>query len=308
MGPGVAFLVYIIAFRYRQRGLRRAGVSFERTLRVDTTYVAIAVAFTLSLPFRRTVTLIDAVILVAIFVAYLLRIHHAPRRDPVLVGTAGRIASLSKRIRWFVIILLLLVFSFAVYFLGRLFGHRLLLTAQQLHLPAYGLAEWAAPFATVTPELLIVAVYAWRLNATEAIQTLLQRMMQIFLFLGVLPPLFSVLFGTMHGPPVTPLERRGILLAMAETLLVIAVFVDLTLGVREANAILGLFLAQFVLAMLVPAASLGMDVLTLGAIYLVLSVWLLARHHKEFRDHLRDGLRGPYEELEPEAARDEWPR
>jgi hypothetical protein len=41
--------------------------------------------------------------------------------------------------------------------------------------------------------------------------------------------------------------------------------------------------------------------MTLSAVYLAIGLWLLVRHRGAFRDRLRDGLRVPYSELEPEA-------
>ncbi|HEV3504823.1 MAG TPA: sodium:proton exchanger, partial [Actinomycetes bacterium] len=72
----------------------------------------------------------------------------------------------------------------------------------------------------------------------------------------------------------------------------------LSISLREAFALFGLFWAQFLLGALVPSSSRGVELMVLSAVYIVLGVWLLARKHTAFRHLLRDGFRTPYSELE----------
>jgi cation:H+ antiporter len=82
----------------------------------------------------------------------------------------------------------------------------------------------------------------------------------------------------------------------------VAILVNLSISLREAFALFGLFWAQFVLTALVPPRFRGTELLVLSGVYILLGLWLLARKHGDFRHLLRDGFRTPYEELEPEAA------
>ena len=54
----------------------------DRSKAVELAYLSLACAYCLTLPLKRTVTLIDTVILVSIFVAYTLRISKAPPTSP----------------------------------------------------------------------------------------------------------------------------------------------------------------------------------------------------------------------------------
>jgi len=82
----------------------------------------------------------------------------------------------------------------------------------------------------------------------------------------------------------------------------VAILVNLSISLREAFALFGLFWAQFILGAVVPASSKGIELLALSALYILLGAWLLIRKRGDFRHLLRDGFRTPYEELEPEAA------
>jgi cation:H+ antiporter len=59
------------------------------------TYLAMATLYSLTLPLKRTVTLVDTVVLVAIFVAYTVRIAKAPPEEPNLVGPSAWLATMA---------------------------------------------------------------------------------------------------------------------------------------------------------------------------------------------------------------------
>ena len=74
------------------------------------------------------------------------------------------------------------------------------------------------------------------------------------------------------------------------------------MSLREALALFGLFWGQFILTAVVPPSVKGTELLVLSAVYILLGLWLISRHLGDFGDRIRDGLRTPYSELEPEAA------
>ena len=55
------------------------------------------------------------------------------------------------------------------------------------------LVQWVAPVASESPELLVACLYAWRLNGTDAIGTLLSsKVNQWTLLVGTIPVVFAV--------------------------------------------------------------------------------------------------------------------
>jgi len=103
---------------------------------------------------------------------------------------------------------------------------------------------------------------------------------------------------------VEPAQRQEVLLTAAQTVFAVAILINLSISLREAFALFGLFWAQFILGAVVPPSLKGLELMTLSAVYLAIGLWLLFRHRGDFRDRLRDGLRVPYSELQPEAAAD----
>ena len=69
---GLAFI------RLLRRGRPSGGVRLPRSSAVEVTFLALATLYSLTLPLKATVTLTDTVVLVAIFVAYTLRVAKAP--------------------------------------------------------------------------------------------------------------------------------------------------------------------------------------------------------------------------------------
>jgi cation:H+ antiporter len=86
-------------------------------------------------------------------------------------------------------------------------------------------------------------------------------------------------------------------LTAAQSAFAVAVLANLTLSVREAFLLLGLFLAQFVLGGVLPDGIHEIERITVGVIYLLLAAGILLREHVAMRRLLRDGLRTPVVEL-----------
>ena len=303
IGIGWSLIVFIAYWQWRRRGERRPGVHMERSKSVELTYLTIASVYCLTLPLKRTVTLVDAVILVSIFVAYTLRISRAPQTEPDLIGPSAWVGGLSKRARRLSVLGMFLFAGVVILLVAEHFAESLVDTGKQLGVSEFLLVQWLAPLASEAPELLVVALYAWRLKTGEALTAVVSsKINQWTLLVGTLPLVFAIASGSLHGLPVEPAQRQEVLLTAAQTVFAVGILVNLAISLREALALFGLFWAQFILGAVVPPSLKGMELMTLSAVYLLIGVWLLARHVGDMRDRIRDGLRTPYTELEPEAT------
>ena len=88
IGIGWSMVVFIAWYRSRAQGIRLTAVALERSHAIELSYLAVATAYSLTLPLKSTVTLLDAAVLVGIFVLYTIRIAGAPAEEPHLVGPA----------------------------------------------------------------------------------------------------------------------------------------------------------------------------------------------------------------------------
>jgi cation:H+ antiporter len=303
IGIGWSMIVFIAYWQWRRRGERHEGVKMERTKSVELTYLTIASVYCLTLPLKRTVTLVDAVILVSIFVAYTLRISKALQTEPDLIGPSAWVGSLGKRARRLSVLGMFVFAGMVILLVAEHFAESLVDTGKQLGVSEFLLVQWLAPLASEAPELLVVALYAWRLKTGEALTAVVSsKINQWTLLVGTLPLVFAIASGSLHGLPVEAAQRQEVLLTAAQTVFAVAILVNLSISLREAFALFGLFWAQFILGAVVPPSLKGAELLTLSAVYILIGLWLLARHVGDFRDRLRDGLRTPYSELEPEAT------
>jgi cation:H+ antiporter len=303
IGIGWALIVFIAYWQWRRRGERHEGVAMDRSKAVELAYLSLACAYCLTLPLRRTVTLVDAVLLVSIFVAYTLRISKAPQTHPDLIGPAAWVGAMGKAARRASVLAMFAVAGVVILLVAEHFAESLVETGSELGMSEFLLVQWLAPLASEAPELLVVALYAWRLKTSEALTAVVSsKINQWTLLVGTLPLVFAIASGSLHGLPVETAQREEVLLTAAQTVFAVAVLVNLCISLREAFALFGLFWAQFILGAVVPPSAKGIELLVLSAVYILLGVWLLARRHTHFRHLLRDGFRTPYSELEPEAA------
>jgi cation:H+ antiporter len=304
IGIGWSLIVFIAYWQWRRRGERHhKGVTMERSKAVELAYLSVACAYCLTLPLKRTVTLIDAVILVSIFIAYTLRISKAPQTHPDLIGPAAWVGAMTKRARRVSVLSMFAFAGIVILLVAEHFAESLVETGTEFGVSEFLLVQWLAPLASEAPELLVVALYAWRLKTSEALTAVVSsKINQWTLLVGTLPLVFAIASGSLSGLPVGPDQRQEVLLTAAQTVFAVAILVNLSISLREAFALFGLFWAQFVLTALVPPSFRGTELMVLSGVYILLGVWLLARKFGAFRHLLRDGFRTPYSELEPEAA------
>ncbi|WP_433219590.1 sodium:proton exchanger [Dactylosporangium sp. CS-047395] len=286
--------VVLIAWRRS----KKRGITLGRADAVPLAFLTIASLYCLILPFKRTLTLWDTLVLVAVFVAYSWRVSRAPAGEPDLVGPSAWVGNLAKVPRRSTVIGLFLVAAAVILLAAEPFAESLVDTGQELGISEFLLVQWVAPLASEAPELLVAALYAYRLHTTEALGALVSsKVNQWTLLVGTLPVVFAVSSRGWSGLPIEPAQRGELLLTASQSLLAIALLLGLTLSLRAALALLGLFLVQFVLAAVLPVQWHDRSLWTLSGVYLVLAAIAVWRKRTCLIPMLRDGLLTPYDQL-----------
>ena len=304
IGVGWSLVVFIAAYRYRKiRQGKLDGITLERGHSVEISFLAIATAYSLTLPLKSSITLVDAAVLVTIFIAYTIRISRAPAEEPHLVGPARWIGSFSTRGRRSAVVGLFLVAAAVILLCAEHFAEALVETGASLGIGEFFLVQWLAPLASEAPELLVALLYAWRLNTNAGLGTLVSsKVNQWTLLVGTLPIAFAIASGSTHGLPIIARQREELLLTAAQSLFAIAVLLNLSMSVREAGFLFTLFWAQVLAGAVVPEEHHDTELVIFSVIYLVLAVWLLVGQRKSIPGRFRDGFRTPYSELAEETA------
>ncbi|HEX6330456.1 MAG TPA: sodium:proton exchanger [Actinomycetota bacterium] len=299
IGIGWSLVVFIAFWRSRSRPPRIDDVKLERSHAVEVSFLALATLYSLTLPLKHTVTLVDAAILVSIFAAYTIRISRAPAEEPHLVGPARLIGTFTVGRRRASVVTMF-AFSAAVILLcAEPFAEALVQTGRQFGISEFLLVQWLAPLASEAPELLVAGLYAWRLNTNAALGTLVSsKVNQWTLLVGTLPIVFALASGGLSGLPIDAHQREEVFLTAAQSFFALAVLVTLSISVVEAGLLFGLFWAQFLIGALVPESIADVERISVAVVYLLLGVFLFARQRRLVLPLIRDGLRTSYAELE----------
>jgi cation:H+ antiporter len=300
IGVGWSMVVFLAWWVWRKRGQpeRGRGVMLERSHSVELGYLTLATLYSLTLPLKRSVTLIDAVVLVSIFIAYTIRISRAPAEEPHLVGPARWIGSFTVRGRRITVALLFLFAAGVILLCAEHFADALVETGASLGVSEFLLVQWLAPLASEAPELLVAGMYAWRLNTNAGLGTLVSsKVNQWTLLVGTLPIAFAIASGSLHGLPLDSLQREELFLTAGQSLFAVAILANLEMSIGEAWWLLSLFLVQFVAGAVGPESMHDDARVITGIIYVVLGGYLLARKGPALRKLFRDGFRTPYSEL-----------
>jgi cation:H+ antiporter len=298
IGIGWSMVVFVAWYRWRQKGQRRTEVTLDRSHSVELAFLTVACAYSLTLPLKSSITLLDAVVLVGLFVLYTVRISKAPAEEPHLIGPAAYVGSFVPPRRRTTVVLMFLFAAGVILLCAEHFAEALVATGAKFGVSEFLLVQWLAPLASEAPELLIAGLYAWRLNTDAGLGTLVSsKVNQWTLLVGTLPIVFALASGSTGGLPIIARQREELLLTAAQSVFAVAVLSSLSISVKEAGALFALFWAQFLVGAVVPASAHGVELVAVSILYLVLAAGIIVKNRRALPRLLRDGLRTPYAEL-----------
>lgn len=300
IGIGWSVVVFIAWYRWRRKhGTPFTGIALERPHAVELAFLTIACVYSLSLPFKDSITLVDAAVLVTIFALYTIRLARAPAEEPHLVGPARWLGGFSTAGRRSSVVGLFAFAAIAIFLVAEHFAEALVATGQTVGIGEFFLVQWLAPLASEAPELLVASLYAWRLNTSAGLGTLVSsKVNQWTLLVGTLPIAFALASSSVHGLPIIDRQQNEVLLTAAQSVFAVVILVNLRLSVREGWALFVLFTTQFLLGAFIRDDDLhNLELIAFSVVYLVLAAAILVRVRGEVPALLRDGLRTPYSQL-----------
>ena len=260
--PLVVLVASAAALRARRRGghdspsTHPGRVTLAPTMSAEVLFLGIATLYSLTLPLRHTLTLIDAGVLMSIFAIYAWRLSQAPAKEPDLEGVARWVGDKprGRRRGWvgaMFALAALVILATAEHFAGNLVA-----TGSHLGIDQFVLVQWVAPLASESPELIVACLYAWRLKASDSLGALLSsKVNQWTLLVGTIPVVFALSATTTDGLPLDTQQRFELLLTAAQSLFAVSVLVDLGLTMFGATTLLVLFTVQFVSSLTMPPRS-----------------------------------------------------
>ncbi len=213
IGVGWTLVVFLAWRQFKKRGAPAEGkqIQLDRSHAVELSFLALATLYSLFIALRRSITLVDAAILVSLFIAYTIRISRAPAEEPHLVGPAKWIGTFSVAKRRTTVIGLFIFAGAVILLVAEHFAEALVGSGQSLGVSEFLLVQWLAPLASEAPELLVASLYAIRLNTNNALGTLVSsKVNQWTLLVGTLPIAFAIASASNHGLPIDGHRARGV--------------------------------------------------------------------------------------------------
>lgn len=283
---GVGWALVVLAFtlgvrrvsgrgRHAAPGTGRRDVMLTKRHRVELGFLALAGVLGFVPALAGEIGWYIAIVLIAVYALYLARIARDRGQDvEELAGVPARLAALPARRRRLATWTGFALGAGLVYASAKPFANALVDAGAALGIDEFLLVQWLAPLASEAPELLVAVMFAWRLRDADAIGTLLSsKVNQWTLLIGTLPLAYR-LGGGAWSLPLDSRQTEEVLLTAAQTVLGLALLIDLVFKRWEAGALFALFAVQFVL----PDETAR---LVLSGVYLAIGFSVLIQRHRD---------------------------
>jgi len=255
-GLGWPMIYATAAFAYRRKNKQVMRViEVDRVQSIQIVAVFVCLVYVAVLCFKKSLTVVDAAFLLAIYVGYLLLLRKIPAEGGEDVEDLGRIpmavVKASRPTRIFSILFLFgfggaLIFFAAEPFVGSLFAISTTLGVSQ-----FVFIQWIAPFISEFPEQ--VSAFYWARGIDKASLALMNMVSSNITQWTLLAAILPIVLSFSHGAP-TPImfdaqQSREMWMTLGQSLLGILFLLEMHLVWWEAA---GLF-CLFVLSLALPA-------------------------------------------------------
>jgi len=263
---GMGWSAVLLAYWARTRA---PAIHLKPEQRVELLTLLVATCYAFLLPLKRTLSIIDTLVFIGIFVFYIRAVGRGHVEEPGLAGPPERLAYLPRGWRRLVTVCLFLIPAYTIFISAEPFANGLLHNARRLGIEEFLLIQWLAPLASESPEFIVAIIFALRHKPTAGLGTLISsKVNQWTLLIGMLPLVFAISGGHLQPMHLDARQCEEIFLTAAQSLLAIVVLANLRFGLGEAVLLMGLFLVQFVCPTTQVRVLLGMGYLVITAGYL----------------------------------------
>ncbi len=263
----------------RLKGIKSFSVPLDRGMALEISFLSLATLYSFTLPIRRAISPLDALILVGLYCAYISFAARAPKGNVELIGPAQLIASMKPLLRHILVLLLFAFSGFVIFISAEPLSESLRELGKLLGIGEFFMIQWIAPVASEAPELIVASYFALRALPASALTAVISaKFNQWTLLISSLPIVYSISSGAIKSLPLVELQRSEILLTAAQSLFGCAILMSFDITIGEAALLFTLFAAQLSLpAVLHDPQSVGMMRMVFTMSYISLSVWMLIK-------------------------------
>ena len=250
LGWPLIFGVAVFGTWRRERRLLRE-IHLDRENCVEVIALAPPIAYFLFIYFKATLTLLDAVILLGMYVVYLWVLQKLPPREQEhvedLEAIPRRIMKLPRRGQILMILGLVAGGGLLLALSAEPFLHSMLQFAVYFGVSEYLFIQWVAPFLSEFPEKLSAMYWARQKGkASMALMNMVSaNINQWTMLAAMIPTVYSLSVGHATFLPFDDYQRKEILLTLSQSLLGMLLLSNMSFHLVEAGGIFLLWLAQF---------------------------------------------------------------
>ena len=267
---------------------------------VEIVFLLLPSLYAFTILFRDSIGLIDAIVLVAIFAAYLWRVSSMPKvheeedDEEAEVGLAVEIEKLPVTQQWALMAGLAIVAAGVIFISAEPFAEAMVDSGRVLGINEFLLIQWIAPLASEAPAVTVAILFVLSNRAAAGLTTMISdKINQWTLLVGMLPLAMSVGAGSLMALPLDARQHEEFFLTAAQSLFGLALLLRLRLSLGGAVALAVLFSAQVGFAFTFrDDEALTIRTLTgLGWAYLALTAVIVAINWQGLAQIVRTALR-----------------
>ncbi|MFN3323554.1 MAG: sodium/calcium exchanger protein [Bryobacteraceae bacterium] len=253
-------MIYFVAatfhhFRYG-RPLERIKLEDEHC--VEVVGLGAPLAYALVIWWKGSLGLVDAAILILLYVGYLVLLSRMPPQEVEQVEHLERIPRTIVKsppvIRTIVIVGFFALGGGLIYYVAEPFLGSLLAVSALIGVPSFVFIQWVAPFVSEFPEK--VSAFYWARTVDRASMALMNMVSsninQWTLLAAMLPIVFSLSIGAPSTIPFDGHQRLEILMTIGQSLVAMLFLLNMALYWWEALALFLLWAVQFALSPVQP--------------------------------------------------------
>jgi cation:H+ antiporter len=274
-----------------REGFLASVVTLDRGISTEIAFLAAATLWAFFVPLGGGIGAIDTIVLVGLYVVYIgIIIKAGAEAKEEHVGVPAYFQEWLFPARAAVVFLLFGYSGAMIFTAVEPFAHGLELLGLQFGIPEFFMIQWIAPLASESPELIVVTVLVMKARSTAGFNALISsKVNQWTLLIGTLSVVYSIAFGAYGVLPFEFKQSLEIWITAAQSCLAQAILVNFEISLREATALLVLFVSQVAIEFLILKVvsvpnpeALSHDFLMLfTGIYLVLGAAMFIDRRKD---------------------------
>lgn len=282
---GAIAMPLIVAFIARRKGRESTPFHLAPTRRLELGILLIAAIFAIQIVARGSLTVVDGVVLVALYLLYARRIQGTHGEEPAVVGVAAGLLSLRPKYQRPSIAALMVVAASVVVTISNPFADALLATGTSHGIDPYLLIQSIMPAATEIPEFVVAAVLVANRRPAQALAVFLaSSVSQWTLAMGALPFAYVAGGGGM-SIPLAGRELVELTVTIGLTLFAVAALAVLRSERFDAWLVVGVFAVQFLYPYPVVRVAAAF-------VFLVFAIDLFLAHRRAVPPLLRSAFGG----------------